>query len=96
MAVQEIKIEKLVQPVYNASKDVIGAVRTLILRTEALEEEVLRSRLPQVELSGAEMKRLQKALREMREEGAAITLEEFNQHQGHNQKHRSEVQSDRS
>jgi hypothetical protein len=93
MGVQEIKIEELVHPVYYASKDVIEAVRTLLLRTEALEEEVLRSRLPETALSEDEKKRLEKALHEMREEGAAITLEEFNQHQGYSQEPPSEVQS---
>ncbi|MGA3406341.1 MAG: hypothetical protein ABSD49_11475 [Candidatus Bathyarchaeia archaeon] len=93
MAVQEVKIEEFVQPVYTASRDVLEAVRALILRTEALEEEVLRSALPEVELSGDETERVEKALHEMREEGAGITLDEFNQHQGINQNPRSEVQS---
>jgi hypothetical protein len=96
MVAEEVKIEKLVQPIYYASKDVIAAVRALILRTEELEEEVLRLRLPEVELSEDEMKRIEKRLHEMRQEGAAITLEEFNQHQRRNQKPRPEVQSERS
>jgi len=94
MAAQEVKIEKLVQPIYYASKDVMAAVRALILRTEELEEEVPRSRLPEVDLSEDEMNRVEKHLHEMRQEGAAITLEEFNQHQGRHQEPRPEVQSD--
>lgn len=89
MTAEEVKIEELVQPVYYASRDVIDAVRTLILRTEALEEEVLRSKLPEAEFSAEETKRVEKALHEMRVEGAGITLEEFNQHQRDNQKPRS-------
>jgi hypothetical protein len=93
MAAEGIKIEKLVQPVYYASHDVIEAVRTLILRTEELEEEILRGKLPEAEMSEAELKELDKALREMREEGKAITLEEFNQHQGRHQESGSKVPS---
>ena len=90
---QDTKIEELVQPVYFASRDVMEAVRNLLLRTEALEEEVLKSKLPEVECSEEETNRVRKALHEMREEGAGITLEEFNKHQGINQKRHSEVQS---
>jgi len=86
MAVEDVKIEKLVQPVYYASHAVIEAVRTLILRTEALEEEVLRRNLPEAEMSESELKELDKALKEMREGGAAISLEDFNQ------RHRSKIQ----
>ncbi len=78
MAVREVKIEKLVHPVYYASRDVIEAVRTLILRTEELEGEMLRRKLPEVEMSQTELNDLDSAVREMHK-AAAISLEEFNQ-----------------
>ena len=93
MAVQKVKIEDFVHPVYCASEDVIEAVRKLILRTDELEEEVLRAKLPEVEMSEEELRELDKSLHEMREEGAAITLEEFNQHQGYHQEPGSGLQS---
>jgi EAL domain-containing protein (putative c-di-GMP-specific phosphodiesterase class I) len=96
LALQQVKIEKSVHSVYYASRDVIEAVRELLLRTEALEEEVLRENLTETEMSGAELKALDNALREMREEGVKITLDEFNEHQGHHKEPRSEVQGERS
>lgn len=92
----EVNVKELVTPVYYASRDVIEAVRTLILRTEELEEKVLREKLPETEMSEAELTGLDKALHEMQKEGVAITLEEFNKHQGINQKPSSRVQSQRS
>ena len=96
MAVQQVKAKELVAPVYYASRNVLEAVRELMLRTEALEEEILREKLPESEMSEVELKGLDKALREMQKEGAAITLEEFNKHQGLHQKRSSKVQSKRS
>lgn|GEM_PF-1626680 len=74
-------LEELVKPIYSASHDVIEAVRTLVQLTEKLEEEILRGKLPEVELSEKELKDLDDSLREMRE-GAAISLEEFNKKRG--------------
>lgn len=63
---EQARIEKAVQSVHSASKDVLEAVRTLLLRTEALEEEVLRERLTETEMSDEELKALDKSLHEMR------------------------------
>jgi hypothetical protein len=90
------EVTDLISPVYYASQDVITAVRALILRTEELEERILREKLPEIEMSDSELKQLDNSLREMQKEGAGITLEEFNKHQGFNQEHSSEVQSKRS
>jgi hypothetical protein len=96
MSVEVKDVKGLVTPVYYASRDVITAVRTLILRTEELEEKVLREKLPETEMSEAELRELDNSLREMQKEGAAITLEDFNKHQGLNEEHSAKVQSERS
>lgn len=96
MALQQVRIEKSVQSVYYASKDVFEAVRTLLLRTEALEEEVLRERLTETEMSNEELKALDKSLHEMREEGAKITLDKFNENQGCHKESSSRLQSEHS
>jgi EAL domain-containing protein (putative c-di-GMP-specific phosphodiesterase class I) len=96
MVVQQARIQESVHSVYYASQDVIEAVRTLLLRTEALEEEVLRNGLSESEMSNEELKALDKALHEMREEGVKITLDEFNKHQGRHKVSRSEIQSEHS
>lgn len=96
VALQRVRIEKSVHSVYYASRDVIEAVRELLLRTEALEEEVLREGLTETEMSDGELKALDKSLHEMREEGAKITLDEFNEHQGCHKESRSKIQSEHS
>jgi EAL domain-containing protein (putative c-di-GMP-specific phosphodiesterase class I) len=96
MAVEQAKIQESVLSVYYASQDVLEAVRALLMRTEALEEEVLRNGLSETEMSNDELKALDKSLHEMREEGVKITLDEFNKHQGCHKESRSEIQSERS
>lgn len=87
---EEVSVKKQVTYVYSASQDVIEAVRKLILRTEQLGEQVLRDKLPESELSTEEMNGLDRGMKEM-QEGAAITLEEFNKHQGFDRKSNSQV-----
>lgn len=96
MAAEEVGIEKSVQSVYYASKEVFEAVRTLLLRTETLEEEVLRAKLTEIEMSDEELNALDKSLHEMREEGAKITLDKFNENQGSHIESRSGLQSEHS
>ncbi len=91
MAAQQSRIQESVHSIYYASQDVIEAVRTLLLRTEALEEEVLRIGLNETEMSNEELKALDKALQEMREEGVKTTLDEFNKHQERHKESSSEV-----
>ena len=88
MTVQEMKPK--MQNVYNASRGVIDAVHTLILTTEEFEEALLREKLPEEKMSVTELKELDNALKEMREDGKAISLEEFTR------KHRPTIQSERS
>jgi hypothetical protein len=77
MAVEEIQIQKRMRTFYTASHDVIQAVRTLILQAEAIEEEVLRAKLPEGKMSEDELSVLDNAQKEMREIGKSISLEEF-------------------
>ena len=79
-------LKELVEPVYDASNNVIEAVRTLVKYTEQLQEAVLRGKLPEVQLSEKELADLDDVAREMSEEGQSISLEELNQ------KHRTKVQ----
>jgi hypothetical protein len=54
------------------------ALQTLIRYIEQLEENVRRSRMPEVTLSDEELKELREAEQEMDNEGASLTLAEFN------------------
>jgi hypothetical protein len=84
MALEEVNPKELVRQVYNASHDVFEALRVLVLRTEELQEKLLREKFPEVKLSEAELKSIDAGLKEMRE-GSTISLEEFNK------KHHPEV-----
>jgi hypothetical protein len=91
MTLQECGTRESYRSVYSASQNVLEAVRTLLLRAEALEERALRDKMDETEMEGAELKALDKSLHEMREEGLKITLDEFNEHQGLSKDSRSEV-----
>ena len=54
------------------------ALQTLIRYIEQLEEDVRRSRMPEVTLSDKELKELREAEHEMDNEGASLILAEFN------------------
>jgi EAL domain-containing protein (putative c-di-GMP-specific phosphodiesterase class I) len=96
MALEQVKLEKSVQSVYFASRDVFEAVCTLLLRTEALEEEVLRRKLTETEMPKKELRTLDKSVHEMREKGAKITLDKFNESQGSHKESRSRLKSEHS
>ncbi len=82
-------LEEIVRPVYNASHDAIQAIYKLIEYTEHLQEELLKKKATQVELSKGELANIDSTLRLMHEKDEPMSLDEFTK------KHRSEIQSGR-
>ena len=58
--------------------EVVEALQTLIRYIEQLEENVRRSRMPEVTLSHEELSELREAEFEMDNKGMSLTLGEFN------------------
>jgi hypothetical protein len=61
--------------------EVTEALQKILLYMEGLEEQVLRGKMPEAELTDRELSNLDKALLEMRK-GESISLEEFNKRHG--------------
>jgi hypothetical protein len=61
--------------------EIIEALQKILLYMEELEEQVLRGKMPEPELTDRELSNLDRALLEMRK-GESISLGEFNKRHG--------------
>ena len=60
-------------------REAAEALQTVIRYIEQLEENIRRSKMPEVTLTDEELRELDEAADQMDKKGASMTLDEFNQ-----------------